>query len=104
MKLLEADGARPLAARDLDGGVERDERLGEIAGVSRDAVFADAEHGVATVDAGHRAAAAARIAFVAGLPVRVPEIAAARALHHVAAEGGHVADLGAGRERERLRD
>ena len=51
------------------------------------------EDGVHAVDAFQRAAAGAGLALVAGHG-RVVEVGAAGALQHIAAHGGHVAQLG----------
>jgi hypothetical protein len=51
MQLLHRDGARAVLAADVDNGVERHERLREVAGIGGDAVLADAEDGVLAVDA-----------------------------------------------------
>ena len=47
MQRRERDGARAVRAGNLDRRIERDQRLGEIARIGRDAVFADAEHRMA---------------------------------------------------------
>ena len=63
---------------------------------------AHAQHRVHALQAVERRAAGAGTALVAGRPGGVAEIVAARPLQHVAAEGRHVAQLGAGRQREAL--
>ena len=85
--------------------VEGDQRDGEIAGIHGDAGVAGAEHGMAAGDAADRRAAAAGRALVAGGEVRgIAEIGAARALHQIAADGRHVADLRRSRLPQRFRD
>ncbi len=94
---------RPLApiARDPHPRVEREQRVGEIAGIGRDALVADPQHRVQPVLSGNGGAAAARHALVAGR-AGIAEIAAAGALEQVAAERRQVAHLRRGAEQQRL--
>ena len=94
-----------LALAEMDGRIEGDERHREIAGIHGDAGLAGAEHGMAAGYAADRRAAASRFALVAGRKIRgVAEIGAARALHQIAADARHVADLRRSRLPQRLRD
>ncbi len=90
----------PLApvARDPHPRVEREQRVGEIAGIGRDALVAQPEHGVRAILPVDRRTAAARRTLVAGR-AGVAEIAAAGALEQVAAERREIAHLRRGAER-----
>jgi hypothetical protein len=98
---------RDLASRavlHIHDGVEGDQRHREVAGMGGDAGVADAEHGVAAVDALHRRAAGAGVPLVAvGIGVRLAEVAAAGPLQQVAADSRHVAELLRRASPERLR-
>lgn len=104
MQLRERYAARAGLARDLDHGIECDQRLREIAGIGRDALVGDAEHRMHAIDAVHRGTAGAGIALVAVLIGDIAKVVATRPLHHVAAERRHVAQLSAGGELQRIRD
>jgi hypothetical protein len=67
----------------LDRGVERAHGHCHVTGMRGDARVADANHRELAADAADRAAAAARIAFVAG-HVGVVEVGTARALQEIA--------------------
>ena len=66
MKPRKRQSARALWSRDFNFGIERDECLGKVSGISCDAVVAGAEYGMRPIDALQRCAARAGIAFVAG--------------------------------------
>ena len=65
-------------------------------GMRGDALLALAQDGVHAIVSFERAAAAARLALVAGGKIRIVKIRAARALQKIAADGGHIAQLRAG--------
>ena len=100
VKVFERDLTPTIFAFDLDNGVERHERHTEVRRMGGDAVLAPAEHRVQAVLALQRVAACARFTPVAGVR-HVIEVAAARPLHQVAADGRGVAELrrGAGEQR-----
>ena len=100
VKVLERNLAPTPSAFDLDNRVERDERHAEVRRMGRDAALAPADDRVQAVLAVERVAARARLTPVAGAR-HVIEIAAARPLHQVAADGRGVAELrrGAGEQR-----
>ena len=104
MQLRERNVADAGFAGDLDGGIERDQGLREIAGIGGDALLGGAEHRMGAIEAFQRGAAGSRIALVAIGVADVAEIAAAGALQDVAAERRHVAQLRAGGELERIGD
>jgi hypothetical protein len=54
MEASEGDRAPLVAAARLDDRIERDQRLGEIAGIGRDALLADPEDGVSPIEAVER--------------------------------------------------
>ncbi len=99
------DRVDPPAVRSLgvDPGVEGHQRDRDVRGVGGDAVLADAENGMAAVEAVQGRTAAARVPFVARRR-RIAEVAAAHPLHHVAAHARHVAQLCGGPELQRLGD
>ena len=93
MKIAHRDGAfHTVAAGYLNAGVQRAQRHGHVAGIGGDAFTARTQHGVQLCDSVQRAAAAARLALVAGL-VDIHEVVAARALAQVAAGRRLVAQL-----------
>ena len=96
----------PLAVRTVkrDDGIERGERDGQIGRMRSDARLRAAEDGVHAVLAIDRRAAAAGIALVARRERQLAEVRAARALHQVAADRRHVAQLRRGAGEQRLRD
>ncbi len=102
MQAGERYGAPLAAAAGLDQRVERDQRLGEIAGISRDAVRAHSEHRMRPIETVECGAARPWRPLVAGRPRRITKICAARALKNVAAERRHIAQLSARREDQAL--
>ena len=84
------DTFRPI---DFDLRIQRDQRLREIAGIRRDAFLAGAEYRVLTIKPVERRATRAGHAFVAVGIGNIAEIAASRALEHIAAEARHIAQL-----------
>src|SRR5207237_2569537 len=99
-----SEAPRARRAGHLHPRFQRDQALAEIARIGRDAGIAYPEHRMRTIEALDRGAAGPRRALVAIRIGSVAKIRAPRALEHVAAERRHVADLLAGRKRERLRD
>ena len=73
-------------------GVQGRKRDAHVGGVRGDAALRGAEHGVVAIEAVSRVAALAGRAFVAARGI-VVEIEAAGALHEIAADRRHVADL-----------
>ncbi len=104
VQLFESQAARPPRTQRLDGGAEGDQSLGEVAGIGSDATLGDSQHRVLAVDAFQRRAARTRLPLVAGAPVGVAEIRAAGPLQHIAGQRAHVADLGAGGQRQAVGD
>src|SRR5205814_4932951 len=74
VQLLErkVTGAGP--AGDLDRGIERNQRLREVAGIGGDALIRGAENGMGAAEPIHGGAARAGIPLVAGLIADVAEI------------------------------
>ena len=104
MKLGERDRPFSRGSADDDFCVKRRERHGEVGRIGGNTVVGPAEDRVVAVEAVKGRAAGARPAFVARKIVLVAEVGAARALHHVAADRGHVAELAGGRGQQRLGD
>ncbi len=96
-----ADARRP---GELHAGVQRSQGLAEVARIGGDAVLGNAQHRMQAVETADGLAPRAGPTLVAGPPCRIAEIGAAGALQDVAAERGHVADLGARRQRQGLGD
>jgi hypothetical protein len=80
VQLLKGYLTTPRYSPDLDSRVQRNERLGEIARICRDAIVAHAKNGMFAIDAGHGGATAAGIALVTGGRRGIAEIVAARSL------------------------
>ena len=97
MEIVERDRSLSRSPTHDYDGVERCQRHSEVGGVGRDTIVGPAEDRVVAIDAVQGRAAGARPALVARQVVLVAEIGAARALHHVAADRGHVAELAGGR-------
>ena len=104
MEIVEWDRSLSRSPTHDYDGVERCQRHSEVGGVGRDTIVGPAEDRVVAIDAVQGRAAGARPALVARQVVLVAEIGAARALHHVAADRGHVAELAGGRGQQRLGD
>ena len=98
-KVLDRHRAPAARTHDLDGGVERDQRHGEVRRMRGDAGLAPSENGVAAVLALAGIAAGTGLTAVAGAG-GVEEVRAAGVLQEVATDGGRVADLrrGAGKQ------
>src|SRR5205814_1525749 len=93
MKIRERNFAFAFWTAHVDERIERGQCYAPIARMSGNALFALAEDGMNPIVAVNRAAAAARIPFIARWKRRVVEIIAAGSLQKIAADSGHVAQL-----------
>ena len=94
VKLRDRDGSRgAVGLHRFHGRIERAHRHRHVARMRRDAGVARAHHRVLAAETADGGAAAAGLAFVAGL-VGVIEIRAARSLQQIARSRCHVAELG----------
>ena len=103
VQVLERQAALAVRAVELHGGAKGHQRDGEVAGVVRDAVLADAQHGEVAVRAGERGTTRAGDALVAGRPARVTVVVAPGTLQNVAGQACHVTQLRACSQLQRLR-
>ncbi len=103
MQRLDRERAGAAGAPQLDLGVQGRQGDGEVARILGDAALVDAEHGEVAVGPADRRTPRSRAPLVARGPARIAVVGAAGPLQHVAAERGHVAQLGAGGELQRLR-
>ena len=103
VKVFERNLAPARPAFDLDDSIERGERHTEVGRMRRDAMLAPTENRLQAILAMERVAAGARLTPVARTR-GVVEIAAAGALHQVAADRRGVAKLSRGAGQERFGD
>jgi len=103
VQILQGDLAWAGPAFDLHDGVEGDERHTEVRRMRRDAVLAPAEYCGEPILAMEGVAARARFTPIAGAG-GIVEVAAARALHEVAADGRGIAKLSRGTGQKRFGD
>ena len=83
-------------------GIEDGHRHAHVRWMRGNAVLADAQHGVAAIEAVERIAAGSRLSAVARR-MNISEIGAARPLQDVAGDRRHVADLRGGARQDRFR-
>jgi len=98
----EGDGPDAGRACNVNRRAERDQTLGKVAGISRDAVGAATKDGMLPVQTANRGAARTRIALVAGSPGCIAKIGAPGPLKHIAVRRRHVAKLRARSELQAL--
>src|SRR3954447_26247840 len=96
MEVVECDLAFSLRSLHAHGRFERSQCDAHVAWMGGDALFALTEDGVDTIESFQRSAATARLPFVTLRKSGVIKVEAARALHQIAADGRHVAQLRAG--------
>ncbi len=87
----------------LDDRIKSNQRLGEVAVISGDALIARAKHRVFSIHTVERGTSGARRSLIAR-PGSLPEILTTGPLQDIAAQAGHVANLPAGRQLQRLLD
>src|SRR5205809_4365217 len=102
MKIREGKLPFALWTAYADDRIERGQGHAHIARMSGDALFALAEDGVNPIVTVNRAAAAARIPFIACWKRRIVEIIATGSLQKIAADGGHVSQLRTCTRQQRL--
>src|ERR1700722_10628305 len=104
MQSSERDGSEAGGACDGNRRIERNQTLGKVAGISRDAVATATKDCMLSIDTVHCGATRSGVALVACGPGRIAKIRTPGPLKHIAAKRRHVAKLCAGGELQALRN